>query len=165
MPIFFQKCSFLTIFGHFWPFLTIFWKNFKTDILTKNAFWFILNRFWAKKFSKNFFKIFIFWSFLVIFWLFLTIFEFFGSKNEKKNLPPIAQYYYEFFKPSMRSLRLKMRLGLKIASIFLKGVLAPPRQWRTSGGRTQIAKLGVRNRASHPHNYSKWPKIAIRRDF
>ena len=113
MPIFFQKCSFSTIFDHFWSFLVIFdnfLKKIQNRYFDQKCFLIYSKSILSKKlFSKIIFKIFIFWSFLVIFWLFLTIFEFFGSKNEKKILPPVAQYYYEFFKPSMRSLRLKMR--------------------------------------------------------
>ena len=106
----------LKIFDHFLTILTIFFTTFD-HFLTK-----FLSRHFDQKclliysksilskkvFSKIFFQNFHFWPFLAIFWLFLTIFEFFGSKNEKKNLPKFWKYFFNFL-PLLKNHPVKIR--------------------------------------------------------
>ena len=58
--------------------------------------------------------LFDFWSFCTVFGRFSTVLEFFRYENENFFPSLDAKNYYEFFKPSTRSLRLKMRMGHNI---------------------------------------------------
>ena len=117
--------QFFTIFGHFWPFLTIFWKKKSKPIFWPKIHFNLFKSILSKKNFKNFFQNFHFfghfWSFFDCFWPFSN---FLGWKMKKKVLLPIGQYYFEFL--SHHLFRFKIRFEIfwidlkKKSKIFLE---------------------------------------------